>query len=98
MKRWHILVAGPALDAGTTLVGVFMLGLPEVQRIPRWIFAHLGAWGLLVTFTYELLLAIIIYRVFSRWLGDLALAPAIAGPWVTGWRNLGILLRVLAGG
>ena len=93
-----VLVAGPLLDAGTTLVGVFHYGLPEIQQIPRMIFAHLGVWGLLVTFTYELALAAVIYRVFRRWLGDLAVGPAVAGPWIVGWRNLGILLRLWAAG
>ncbi|MCE4619441.1 MAG: hypothetical protein F7C33_00280 [Desulfurococcales archaeon] len=39
-----------------------------------------------------LLLALGVYWALQCLLGPYAMIPAVAGPWITGWRNLGVLL------
>ena len=89
---WYLLVLGPLTDALTTYLGVFRLGLPELGLVPRLVFSMLGPAGLVVLFLYELLLALVVYWALRGLLGPYAAIPAVAGPWITGLRNLGILL------
>ena len=81
-----------ALDPVSTAVGVFLLGYRELGRVPATLFEALGPLGLLVLYAYEALLALTIYAVASRWLGELAIPIAVGGPWTVGWRNIGVLL------
>jgi len=72
-----------------------LLHLGHARRlgfVPRLVFSLLGPAGLLVLFFYELLLALVVYNLLKGLLGPYAAIPAVAGPWITGWRNLGILL------
>ena len=46
----------------------------------------------MVLFLYELLLALVVYNLLKGLLAPYAAIPAVAGPWITRWRNLGILL------
>ncbi|MEB3765266.1 MAG: hypothetical protein GSR77_03775 [Desulfurococcales archaeon] len=96
MTRFFLLF-GPTLDVLTTYVGVFMLGLHELGRVPRALFSVLGSSGLAVMFLYEVLLGFVLYRLSRHWLGDAAIGIAVSGPWYAGWHNIGVLVRVITG-
>jgi len=72
-----------------------LLHLGHARRLGfvlRMVFSMLGPAGLVVLFFYEFLLALVVYWALRGLLGPYAAIPAVAGPWITGWRNLGILL------
>ena len=89
------MLASTLLDAATTSLGL-ALGLPEAGPLASRLLPPLGPlyWPL------QQLALQLLYRLPERRLGDPGLAEAIAalGPWAAGWHNLGLILRVAAGG
>ena len=78
------------LDAATTTTGL-ALGMAENGPIASRLLPVLGA----LYWLLELLVVYVLYSVLARLglPGDVAAAASIAGPWLAGWSNLGVVLR-----
>lgn len=78
------------LDAVSTSLGL-ALGLAENGPIASRLLPVLGA----LYWLLELLVVYTLYSVLARLglPGDQAVLASIAGPWLAGWSNLGIVLR-----
>ena len=78
------------LDAATTTTGL-ALGMAENGPVASMLLPSLGA-------LYWLLELLVVYALYSMLArlglpGDVAAAASIAGPWLAGWSNLGVVLR-----
>jgi len=87
---WFVAIA-VLLDAASTIMGL-SLGLPESGPVASRLIALLGP----AYFAVEAAVLYGMYRVLeSRGLSSsYAQLAAAIGPWLAGWTNLGVILRV----